>query len=930
MPAPSGDECSSLSPNEVLRKLASSDAGLSNSEAAARFAAVGPNELPRPRGQGWTRRLARQFVHWLALLLWIAAVLACVAGMPELAWAVVAVIVINGCFSFWQEYRAQKAVDALDALMPRNVVVRREGVQRQIPAREVVPGDVIVLAEGGLIPADARVIRDERLRVDASALTGESRPNPRTAERIDPAGKGVLELANLVFGGTTVASGRGEAVVYATGTHTQFGMVASLTRAQKERPSPLAREITHLIRWVTLVSVVLGAACFLLGTLWGGLTVRSAFLFAIGMLVANVPEGLLPTLTLSLAMAVRRMAGRNALVKHLTKVEALGSTTVILTDKTGTLTQNEMTVCRAWTAGSEFRFEGTGYNPQGRIVALDPARDDRSDLSEMVRTAALCCDAELRPPDGHSRTWTILGDPMEAALRVASLKAVGDAEGRNGARRVVELPFDSTRKRMTAIEEVDGRLVACVKGAPEILFERCHSIQHGGEPIPFDNSWSLAASQAQERLAGNGLRVLAVARRDLGPAPSPPVDWRGEDVERNLTLLGLLALEDPPRPDVSESIASCRRAGIRVIMVTGDHGPTAAAIGREIGLVGADARLVTGRELDGLSPDQLANLLTAPDLLFSRVRPDHKLRLVEALQQRGNVVAVTGDGVNDAPALKRADVGVAMGLKGTDVAREAADVVLIDDRFGSIVAAIEEGRCVYDNVRKFVTYILASNVPEFVPFVAYVLCGIPLPLTVMQILAVDLGTDLLPALALGAEPPEGDLMARPPRPQSARLVDGPLLARSYGWIGVWEAVLCLAGYFAVYLSSGWRPGQPMADTGPVYLAATTMSLAGIVACQIANVFVCRTAMEWTGRRGWFSNRLLLWGIAAEIAILLALLHVPSLAGVFGLAPLTWGHWAILGVFPAVLLTAEEGRKWLWRRRAGAHRVRGMPGPISVP
>jgi magnesium-transporting ATPase (P-type) len=409
------------------------------------------------------------------------------------------------------------------------------------------------------------------------------------------------------------------------------------------------------------------------------------------------------------------------------------------------------------------------------------------------------------------------------------------------------------------------------------------------------------------------MRVLAVAVRDLGARTAPRDDLRVEEVEQSLALLGLVAMEDPPRPEVPQAVAECRRAGVRVLMVTGDNGITAAAIGREIGLYGEPPRVLNGAEVDALDEAGLSRAL-AGDVIFARAAPEHKLRLVEALQTRGEIVAVTGDGVNDAPALKRADIGVAMGATGTDVAREAADLVLADDNFANIVAAVREGRAVYDNVRKFVTYIFASNIPEIVPFVAFVLFGIPLPLTVMQILAVDLGTDLLPALALGTEPPEPGVMTRPPRPRSARLLDGPTLLRAYGWLGLIEGALCLAAFFFAYGLTGWRPGAPLAGTGVPYATATTMSLAGIVACQIGNVFACRSTHRSSRRLGFSTNRMLLAGIGVEIALLALIVYTPPLASIFGLAPLGLAHWAFLAPFAPLLLALEEARKALGARR----------------
>lgn len=909
-----------LTVDRAMSALATGPTGLSETESAARLARYGVNTMPRAPRPRWYIELTANFVHLFAVLLWVGAALAWIAGLPQLTWAIIAVILINGSFSYWQEYQAERAAEALEALLPREVRLRRDGRERLVKAANVAPGDLLILSEGEAVPADARIIAAERLRVDASALTGESRPIPRYAAPAQTTDGLPVSLPNIVFAGTSVASGRGEAVVFATGAATEFGRIATLTQAQRERPSPLQRELQRVTRIVSLLAVFFGVMFFVIGRAAGGLSTVEAFLFAVGIIVANVPEGLLPTLTLSLAIGVRRMARQNALIKRLSAVETLGATTVILTDKTGTLTENEMTVREAWTHGRSYKITGAGYDVDGELEGLGAGDvSDQREVLDLIQIAALCCDAYLippenwpdgvaarRPPTAHSRR--AIGDPTETAILVAAAKLGWSADVLAASPRIAELPFDPIRKRMTTIHQIKNELVACVKGAASEVLPRCTSVSANGQILPFEDAHKTVAQTAQDAMAGRGMRVLAVATRRLNPG-LPADGWRVEDIEVDLTLLGLLAMEDPPRKEVATSIAACRKAGVRVCMVTGDYGLTAAAIGREIGLLSTGERIVTGAEMDSLDDDELARLLDTDDLLFARVSPEHKLRLVEAFQRHGEVVAVTGDGVNDAPALKRADIGVAMGETGTDVAREAADMVLTDDNFASIVAAIKEGRGVYENVRKFVTYIFASNIPELVPFIAFVLFHIPLPLTVMQVLAVDLGTDLVPALALGAEAPESDVMRRRPRSRHERLLNLPTLLRAYGWLGMIEAGLSLTGYFLVYWLAGWRPGLPMAQSGPVYITATTMSLAGIVACQVGNAFACRSERRSIIRAGFFRNRWLLAGIAVELALLLALIYSPIGAS-FGLAPLKLELWALLLAFAPLLLALEEGRKAL--------------------
>ena len=894
-----------LTAEQSLEQLVTSRDGLASAEARARLVRFGRNLLPQARRTPWWISLGSNFIHLFALLLWLAALLAWLAGMPELTLAIGLVVIINGLFSYWQQYRAQHAVAALQSLLPRRVSVRRDGAECVIDAADVAVGDMLVLGEGVSIPADARLILAERLRVDASSLTGESRPVARDAAPVRAIEKSPAELSNILLAGTLITRGRAEAVVFAVGQHTEFGRLAALTHSQPDQPSPLQRELKRMTWTITALAVAMGLIFFALGAGLGQLTPVEGFLFALGIIVANVPEGLLPTLSLALALGVRRMAGRQAIVKKLERVEALGAVTAIVTDKTGTLTTNQMTVRRIWYDGQDFELTGTGYSPDGRIQCASQQADARQSVVPMLRTAALCCDARLVAPETGGKVWQVVGDPTEAAIVVAAQKAGITADVLAQFPRLVELPFDSIRKRMTTIQQAEVGPIACVKGALSEVLPRCTTLAREGTVRPLADELRTEVERAAERLAASGLRVLAIAERPLPPDAS---QWSDGEVEQHLTFLGLVAMEDPPREAVPSAIRACRTAGIRVIMATGDDGRTAQAIGREIGLYGDGTRIINGVQLDALPDHTLAMVLGDPHVLFARVSPIHKLRIVQTLQARGDVVAVTGDGVNDAPALKRADIGVAMGASGTDVAREAADVILLDDNFATIVAAIEEGRTVYDNVRKFVTYIFASNVPEIVPFLAFVLFRIPLPLTVMQILAIDLGTDLLPALALGAERTEPNVMQRPPRRRDQRLLDRPTLLRAYAWLGLIEAALALIGFFAVYWWAGWRPGQPLAATGTLYVMATTMSLAGIVACQIGNGFACRSVRESILTLGLFSNRPLLWAVIAEIVILLALIYVPPLAHVFHLAPLAPAHWLLLATFGPLLLLAEEVRK----------------------
>ncbi len=678
--------------------------------------------------------------------------------------------------------------------------------------------------------------------------------------------------------------------------------------------SPLQLEIEKVTKIVTLLAVSMGVLFFVVGTSLGKLSLAAAFLFAIGIIVANVPEGLLPTVSLSLAMAVQRMVKRHVLVKRLSSVETLGCTSVICTDKTGTLTTNKMTATKVWVNGKTVDISGAHYEPSGSFyeqgVSLSHEEMKSNGLYQLFDAALLCNNSSLIAPKRPGEEWTILGDPTEAALLVMAAKGGIDVSARAAALpRIGHLPFESLRKRMTSVNLVEGKPVAHVKGAPAEMLELCTRVLLNNCSEPLTEELRRQIGSQNDALAKDGLRVIGVAARPLESTGKFTV----ENTERDLVFLGLVGMMDPPRPEVPGAMELCRRAGIRTIMITGDYGLTALAIARKIGLARTETpRVVTGLELDGSDDNGLTQLLKG-EVIFARVTPEHKMRIVSSLQQSGEVVAVTGDGVNDAPALKKADIGVAMGMRGSDVAKEAAAMILTDDNFASIVSAIEEGRAVYTNIKKFIAYIFASNIPEVVPFIAFALFRIPLPLTVMQILAVDLGTDLVPALGLGTEPPEPGTMDQPPRPRNKRLLDLPLLLRAYCFLGPIEAAASMAGFFLIYWQSGWRPGMSMADSGALYVAATTMSLAGIVASQMGNVFACRTERESIFRVGFFSNKLVLWGLATEVAILTALVYTPVMQEIFGLAPLVFRDWALLLVFPPVLLLLEEARKWIVRR-----------------
>jgi len=949
----------SLRAAEVFKGLDTSPEGLTPSEAEARLALYESNILSeQPKVSHW-RRFFAFTAHPMALILWAAGGLAFLARQPALGVVVWIIILANAGFTFWREYRAEQAMLALRKLLPTYARLVRRGAEVLVPASELVPGDLLVLAEGDNIPADARVVEEYGLRTNNANLTGEAVPARKTADASLREGISELERPNLVFAGTSVVSGTGRAVVYATGMLTQFGRIAHLTQAVQEAPSLVQRELARISRIISLVALGIAGIVFVVGIFDVGLARFEAFLLALGILVAAVPEGLPATVTLSLAMAAQRLAQRGVLVKKLAILETLGTVSIVCTDKSGTLTQNQMTAREVWVARQRLTVSGVGYEPVGGFSPDPSGTPLESTLNALLIAAALCNNARLNPPTPDRPQWTCLGDQTEAALRVAALKGgISEDDLVDSFPRIHELPFDARRKRMSTIHMVEDegwayedsggakaegegwmddasefsfqppsfQEIALVKGAPREVLQLCTRILVDAEERPLDDEVRAEILAANDDYARNALRVLALARRKLPPRSG---GYTTESVERDLTFLGLVAMQDPPRPEVAQAMSVFRQASVRIVMITGDYGLTAESLARRVGMLATPNPLIlTGADLEVMNDLELQAILDR-EVVYARMAPEHKLRLVAAFQARGEVVAVTGDGVNDAPALRKADVAVAMGMIGTDVAKEAADVILTDDNFGDLVSAVEEGRAIFDNLRKFLTYMFASNVPEILPFILTALFDIPLALTVIQILAIDLGTDLLPALALGVEKPEPNVMHHPPRRRAQPLVERGLLVRAFLWLGGIEALLCYIGFFYVYHLSGQNvfllppvfdlikiPGL-MDGVSEVHLLAITVFHAGVVMAQVGNAFACRTERERGRRLGWLSNRFLLWGILAEIVIILVLIYFPPLARTFNHVPLPPIFWAGLSLYAPALYSLDWIRKSVVRKLESA-------------
>ena len=832
--------------------------GLTSARAAQVLAREGPNVLPPPPRQNPAVELGAQLTHLFAVMLWVAAVLALLAGMPQLALAIVVVVVVNGVFAFAQEYRADQAASRLRDLVPLTARVRRDGVLQQVSVADVVPGDAVLVSAGERVCADVAVDEAHSASADESLLTGESVAVP-------------VGAGGRLWCGTFLVEGEAEGVVTATGPGTRLGAIARLTQTRRQGVSPLKQELHGVVRAVSVIAAAVGALLFAVSAVLG-LGLADAFVVGLGVTVALVPEGLLPTLTLSLARAAQRMAGRAVLVRRLEAVETLGATTFVCTDKTGTLTVNQMSAVAVWTpATGELALVGSGYDP-----TVAPGFEPTSPVQALGQAAATCVRGRAVRTDG---AWHAHGDPMEVALDVLA-RRLGDAPRADDA-VLRRLPFTADRKRSSVVVAGTGggppQLL--VLGPPEVLGSLA------AQPVA-------GLDTAVQSLTQRALRVVAAARR---PAPD---DWRtrpAQDLERDLEFLGLVGLEDPPRPDVSAAVAQCRQAGIRVAVVTGDHPATGLAVAREVGLAGRDTIAVTSAELPA-TDDELAALMSREGgVVVARVSPEDKRRIALALRRAGHVVAMTGDGVNDGPALRAADVGVAMGASGSDVAREAADIVLLDDHFASIVAGIELGRATFTNIRRFLTYHLTDNVAELAPFAVWALSGghFPLAIGVLQVLALDIGTDLLPALALGAEPPSHRTMDGPVR--TRHLVDQAVLGRAFGLLGPVEAAMSLLTFAGVLLLGGWQWGQT--PGAALLTTASGGAFVAIVVGQLANALACRSQSRpaWVTRlRG---NRLLTWALVAEAAVCLSFVGVPPLAAVLG------GGWPSAAGWVGAVLTA---------------------------
>jgi magnesium-transporting ATPase (P-type) len=908
--------------------------GLDSAEAAARLERFGANVLdPAEEVPSW-RKLLRQFADPLIYLLLAAAAVSLVAwvadgadGIPYEALVIAVIVVLNGVLGFVQEARAEQAVAALQRMAAAAATVVRDGRTQRIPAADVVPGDLLLLEEGDAVGADGRLVDVASLRVAEASLTGESEAVEKEAATID-APAALADRRNMVFDGTAVTRGRGRAVVTATGMATEMGTIARLLGQTEEQRTPLQREVARIGRMlgiaVVAIAAVVVAAILVTADLDQPSDLVDVLLVGVSLAVAAVPEGLPAVLSVVLALGVQRMARRRAIVKRLSSVETLGSASVVCSDKTGTLTKNEMTIQKIATASGEVDVTGEGYRPEGELLVDGHRLDDPLLLGEVrfvIGGGSLANDAVLEQVD---REWVVHGDPTDASFLVAEAKIEGLAEAREERfERVGEVPFTSERKLMTTLEadELEGGIAVVTTGAPDVLLARCTAEQVAGQTRSLTEGRRQEIGRTVERLAGLALRTLAVAYRPVPEREQLPLD---ESIERDLTYLGLVGIIDPPRPEARTAIAEAGAAGVRTIMITGDHPATAARIARDLGLAGADARALTGADLDELEEDAFRRAVREVSV-YARVAPAHKLRIVDALQEDGHIVAMTGDGVNDAPALKAADIGVAMGT-GTDVTKEAADMILADDNFATIVAAIREGRGIFANIRTFLRFLLSSNIGEVLTmFLGVVLAGVigldqtgeavATPLLATQILWINLLTDSAPALALGVDPPPDDVMRRPPRRAGDSVIDREM------WIGiVWVGlVMAVATLLALDLR---LPGGLVGDGGDIE-TARTMAFTTLVLAQLFNCFNARSDRVSAFRR-LFVNRWLWGAILLSLALQLSVVHLSFLNDAFGTTPLSATDWLLCVGLASSVLWADEAKKLLDRRRRRQVSAIGRP------
>lgn len=908
---------SELTTKEVCQKMGTDqDKGIGLEEVKKRRKKYGFNKIIEEKKRQIFLMFFSQLKDWFAIILLVAALLSFLAGARLDAIVILFIVFLNATIGFFQEYKAERAIRALKKILPSYSRVIRDGEEKKILVSKLVPGDLIILEEGDSVPADARIIEEYELTTNDATLTGESRSKQKNAKVFLKHSGHLTDLPNLVFMGTDIAHGRGKAIIIRIGTETEFGKIANLTQSITTEYSPLQLELARMAKVVLKIVVIVGIIGILIGKAMNQPLVEM-FLFALGVMVACVPEGLPATVSVALAAGVQRMAQRKALLKKLSAVETLGCTTVICTDKTGTLTKGEITVKELWLPGNEnIQVSGSGYEPKGKFFLNDEiiSLNDIPETNLFLSILAFCNNAKLLKPSDHRKKWSLIGDPTEGALLTLLGKAGFDEEKvLENNPRIYELSFSSVRKRMTSVhKDKNGDIKAYIKGAPESILECCDSILINGNKEKMTEDYKKEILEKNDYFAKKTCRVLALAYRDL---PDEKTHYTIQNTEENLTFMGLCALVDPPREEVPGAVKIAKKAGIKTIMITGDYGLTAKAIAKEIGMVSENAEVIEGVVIDKLSKEDLKKKLDKEEIIFARVSPEHKMRIVMTLKEKGEVVAVTGDGVNDAPALKAADIGVAMGIAGTDVSKESAEMILLDDSFATITAAIEEGRRVFDNIKRFNLYVFSSNVGELFSVVGGILLSIPIPIIAIQILSVDLGTDVLPSLALGVEPAEEGIMERPPRSRKESLLNKKVLLHLLQ-IGTIMGGGAVVAFIITLLRGGWHFGQELSSLAPLYFKATTVTYATLVIVQFANSLCARSEHKSLFKLGIFSNKYLLGAIFLSLSLLFTLAYVPVANKLWHTAPIDSISWMLIITFALVLFIFEETRKYFLRKKIG--------------
>jgi Ca2+-transporting ATPase len=886
---------------KIFEELKTSSMGLNSEEAKKRLELYGPNVIVEKRKRKLLQKFISNFLDPFALLLFAAASLCVMSDMILMGIVIFAITIINVILSVFQEWRAEKAVEKLRAWMPEYAKVIRDGRVMKIPLKEIVPGDVILLDEGSKVPADAVLVEAYDLWTSNVPLTGESIPQPKSVDTDGNEYNFSIDAPNVVFMGTSVVKGSGKAVVVSTGMKTRFGGIVELTEEIEEEESPFQKEIARMAKYDLGIAVLVGFTFFAIGLLILKLDLMNDILFMIGTMIALVPEGLQITVSTALAMSILDMVKCNVLVKRLSSTQTLGSVTFVCMDKTGTITTGQMTVSKIWVYDKIIEVTGVGYSPLGDFL-YDGKKleEDLPALDMLMEACTLCNNSALEPPSDTKRTWEIIGDPTDGALLVAALKYGMDRQSLAIDKELVKkIPFDPSKRRMTVVYRSGAKTIAYTKGSPRSVLSACSCIFVNGRRENMDTSRRMRIEEMIKNFGGEGLREIAVAFKEISSEEF--------NLDEGFIFLGLVGLIDPPRPEIRDFVEKAKRAGIKILIITGDYGPTAKAIAKMAGIVSDDAKIIRGVDMEAMSDHEILSELRRGDVILARVSPEQKLRIARILKKGGEVVAMVGDGVNDAPSLKEADIGIAMGLSGTDVAREVADMILLDDSFTSIVKAIEAGRAIYENIKKFVAYVFTHNWAELIPYLLYVIMGIPLPLTVAQILAIDLGIDVLPSLALSREPPEEAIMEGGPRDRKERLFDRSVALKSL-FIGIVIATGAMIGCLMTWLKGGWRWGTPLDSRSHVYIKGVTMTFAGIVVGQIGNLLTCRSRRASILKMKFANSKWLFFAIAIQLFILFLIIYIAPLQVVFTTTALELQDWAYLAMIGISVIVIDELRK----------------------